>query len=636
MGLFSSWGNMLSPAPTQDTSAPTVNPLLNYNDNVAQQKIDRSKAIAAALQKQALEKQGAGTFFKSGDFTGYAGGPTLGSALMQGLSGLAAHAAGDRTSEAIQKQGQDQIDAMSLRLGIMDGRLDKDGNPVTTPEMVKQADDKLFPPSDEVSVGGANPQGSVQQSDLALPPTGAGAGRGSISPDAKKRAAELLALPAEPVVGAGGGRGGQGGPTAEQANPGGVDAGYLPGEGVMAHVVRNAKKIGALLNGEVFGTNVQPAQVDTRPDQQVITGSPVQTGGATGSWAPTPPQAPVQNRPMPTAVQMQAPMPNPTAPVVPVAQPAPQPVAAPVAKDGGPMFQAATNAPQQAPQQSTAQTLDNLARLALTGPQGQAIASAVQAQMFANKNGRYKTEVHSDPINGGFVLVNTDTVTGDTKIQQLGNGGNTKIVGETTDAQGNRFNRHADGSVTPMMNGNQPLQDHTVTEKRNAIQSEAEVAKSQLDDVGKTLDELTGINPSTGKPIIDAAAGPSGALSNWISGKTGIHTNSGEVNTKLDGVQSKLRMAGMAMFKAAGAGSSSFNSDAEGAALEHMLGSLDVGKLGTEGFIRKANEIKMWIADRTAQIEKTRDLKLGNAPQMRTPGAAPVKLNLNQFRTGGQ
>lgn len=501
MGLFSSWGNMLSPAPQTDT--PVQNPLLNYNDSVAQAKLDRSRAIASALQKQALEKQQQGQFFKSGDFTGYAGGATLGSALMQGLAGLASNEVSNRADQQQKQQGQDQIAAMALRQGIMNGQLDQDG----LKPGAQQLPTDLQSPSDvnlpDVSNIPARPEPAPTATAGTPPPPP------TLSPQAVK-AAKLLS--------AGSGRGGQGGPTAAELQT--EDAnGYLPNEGVLDRAGRRLKSAARLISG-ADNNGAGPGNVLPQDPQAALAsllpnagGMPMMRPNLQGAQ-PAPVQQPAP-APMPQAVQQPA-MPNINA--APQPAPAPQPQPAPVDP---------TMAHMQVPQQQLDERTQNLFRLAQTGPQGQQLATAELNQLYGNKNGRFSTTVHADPVNGGFIQVVTDTATGRTNSEPLATGKGTKgAFTETTAADGTRMKVYKNGSPSePVLDANgAPVKDASVIKanddqklKTGAAVVANQSARSAIDSSLARLDRIEQLYKET-------ETGPvAGSLPNWTAKRQELH-----------------------------------------------------------------------------------------------------------------
>jgi hypothetical protein len=114
-------------------------------------------------------------------------------------------------------------------------------------------------------------------------------------------------------------------------------------------------------------------------------------------------------------------------------------------------------------QPTQAEQIAQLQAIARTGPMGQQMATAQMNAMFGSKNGRFKTTVMADPVNGGFIQVTEDSATGATQHQRIGGGGEKLVVGETTDEHGNRLNKHKDGSTSPMLDANgKPVVDSSV------------------------------------------------------------------------------------------------------------------------------------------------------------------------------
>ncbi len=88
MGIFSNWStdiaNNAVPTITNPNSGTNTNP---FDYNVYAGKVARLQALSKLLAQNS-QTPTQGTFFNSGDFTGYAGGATPWTALAQGLSGI--------------------------------------------------------------------------------------------------------------------------------------------------------------------------------------------------------------------------------------------------------------------------------------------------------------------------------------------------------------------------------------------------------------------------------------------------------------------------------------------------------------------------------------------------------------------
>lgn len=287
---------------------------------------------------------------------------------------------------------------------------------------------------------------------------------------------------------------------------------------------------------------------------------------------------------------------------------------------------------------SQAELIARLSKLAQTGPMGARVAEAQMNQMFSSKNGRFTTTVHADPVNGGFVQVTTDTQTGKSSVDPINaNGsGRPKIIGETTGATGERLNRHADGSTSPMVDGaGKPVRDPNVVEKLGKLGADADAAIRIGEDLKQSLNKLTSIDPKTGKPVIDATSGLGGQLSLAYNTITRDPTKASQAQAEVDGLKSKVFLYGMAKIKSAGGGAGAANSDAEGKRLETALGNLDIGRLGTAGFISAANEIIAGIDARAAQIDAQAGSQ-GAPLTTRTPGSAPSPMSYDAFKSGAR
>lgn len=355
------------------------------------------------------------------------------------------------------------------------------------------------------------------------------------------------------------------------------------------------------------------------------------SGGATGSWGEP---AAAQTAPAAPQIALAAP---------PQQQPAPTPAQAPAAAAQAPAsaagyMPAIPSTPDMVIEvpPSQAEMVSRLAALAQTGPVGAQMATAQMNSLFASKNGRFNTSVHADPVNGGFIQVVTDTQTGRTQINPIAAAGAGEKVLETKDtpagimertAKGWRLARDGEGNVV----GGKEAQDTREKQAKTGAELDAQIQAGE--DLKKSLNALTRIDPKTGKPAIDAASGLGGRLSLLYNTITRDPTRASQAQAEIDGLKSKLFNYGMAKIKAAGGGAGAANSDVEGKRIEANLGNLDIGVLGTEGFIRKANEIIADIDSRAELIDRMAAHQ-GATLQTRQPGSAPVRFNYEAFKAG--
>lgn len=607
--------------------------------------IKRRRAAADYLLKTGQGLGGQGQFIKSGDFTGFVGGSTPITALAQGLLGYLSAEENKGASDDQKKLDADSIEALRVQLAKLDEQPNTPGAAPAGSAAAMPSQPTVTAQS-EASAAYTTP---VQPSSLtatALPPVGdvakpslaAKALMGDkAAPPSKEPAATAAPAPLTPK---------------QKFED---EYGYLPGEGILDRASRRLLEGGKAMakflnlgapdargmptNGSIpsAAPAPMPSQVDPAAPAAPLPG-PTPAPAAKPTWASTATQT--------TAPRFSPSLTTPAAPQIspvaganaqPAPMPTPMPAAAAAQAPAQPMLATANPAP------SMDDRITKLIALSRTGPEGAQIAQAQMNAMFASKNGRYSSTVHADPVNGGFVQVVTDTATGRTQAVPLGaasSGGRGKIIGETTDGQGNRYNRYADGSVSPMSVNGQPLRDPNVVDKQGAAAAEADAAKQMGDALKASLNRLTDIDPKTGKPMIDSTAGLSGAAAQTWTNLTKQPTEASRAQSYVEGLKSQIFAYGMARLKAAGGGAGAANSDAEGKRLEMALGNLDVNKLGTEGFIGRANEIIQEIEDNAQRIDERFGFRVGQAqPQgqaLRQPGAAPQPLSYEAFKAGGR
>ena len=202
-----------------------------------------------------------------------------------------------------------------------------------------------------------------------------------------------------------------------------------------------------------------------------------------GQAVPPPQAAP----PMP-APQAQAPaMPAPPAPAAPPAAQQPQMNPNIVAQNDADPY-------SKAPDQAT--MVARLAALAKTGPEGAAIAQAQMNQMFASKNGRFSTTVHSDPVNGGFVQVTTDTQTGQSQVKPIeAGGGREKVLESKISQDGKLIERTSKGWRPAQMQGGGGVMTNE-GQGQEAKQADAKLAdQTKITDMKSARDNLMQLVP---------------------------------------------------------------------------------------------------------------------------------------------
>jgi hypothetical protein len=431
-----------------------------FNYDVEAQKLARQRQAAQALQALGAQSN-QGQFIKSGDFTGFAGGNTVGSSLARVLAGVLGVNANNEADDKQKQLTQDSQDALAW---AMDPKNSPAGQRAAAEQMQKEADAELQREANRTLQGGeridpnADQSPDVQTFAVDTPSTTiiplakaaakalgskTGGGAGAAMP-----AANVPTGPAQTVTGgpqsfgSGSGLSRKLGPSTNL--PTGASGGLSPDDIAMA-----AKLFGG---GSPSPTPAPAGNV--RGTSQNVT-------SATGP-APSAPTVP----PMPQ--QSQAPMPQPQPQMA--APQGPQPQMAqqdePAAPNGDPrsmIDQAVANA-----QPTQADQIAQLQAIARTGPMGQQMATAQMNAMFGSKVGRYKTTVMADPVNGGFIQVTEDSATGATQHQRIGGGGEKLVTGQTTDEHGNRLNVHKDGSTSAMLDGSgKPVVDSSVVARND-------------------------------------------------------------------------------------------------------------------------------------------------------------------------
>lgn len=353
--------------------------------------------------------------------------------------------------------------------------------------------------------------------------------------------------------------------------------------------------------------------------------------------SPTPAQIPADlasqgQPPAPPGTQFFPPQPVPpqTAP-----QPAPTPFTLPPEQGGG-----SADPYSRAPTQQ--ELIARLGALSNTGQLGNAVGSRLMDNMVGGKGNEWETIPSKDPTTGditGAIQVNKHT--GETRqltvpgMRDAGRRG--KPIGQV-DTPSGLYNRFADGSQAPALDQNgqhlMGVEAQKTKDKRDAESVSLNQTLSAGDELKTRLRQLTSPDPQTGKAPIDAAAGFTGKLAGALS-HIGVSTDASRTSADIDSLKSQMWMYGIARLKQAGGGVSSANSDAEGARLENALASLDISRLGTEGFIRAANNIMSQIDQSAAMVEaqaRQQGTTVQTSGGRRQPGTRSGQLSYGMFQ----
>jgi hypothetical protein len=483
-----------------------------FNYDVETQKLARQRQAAQALQALAAQSN-QGQFVKSGDFTGFAGGNTVGSTLARVLAGVLGVNA---NSEADDKQKQLTQDSQDALTWAMDPKNSPAGQRAAAAQAKSESDAELQREASRTIQGGkridpnADQSPDVQTFAVATPTTttiplaqaaakALGSMQGVAPSSAAMPVANVSIAPSQAVTGgpqsfgSGSGVSGKLGPPTNL--PTGASGGLSPSD-----IATAAKLFG--------GGSPSPAPAPTGNAPGTSQNVTDATGPATS--APAMPPMPQQSQaPMPQS-QMAPP-------------PAPQPQMAqqqePTASNGDSrsmIDQAVANA-----QPTQADQIAQLQAIARTGPMGQQMATAQMNAMFGSKVGRYKTTVMADPVNGGFIQVTEDSATGATQHQRIGGGGDKIVTGQTTDEHGNRLNVHKDGSTSAMVDANgKPVVDSSVIARNDeqtakigaAVQSNAN-ALAAIDTALARNKRIEELYDSTETGVV------AGHLPNWTPGR---------------------------------------------------------------------------------------------------------------------
>jgi hypothetical protein len=422
-----------------------------FNYDVEAQKLARQRQAAQALQALGAQSN-QGQFIKSGDFTGFAGGNSVGSTLARILAGALSVKANDAADDKQKQLTQDSQDALAW---AMDPKNSPAGQRAAAEQTQREADAELQREANRTPQGGERIDPNADQS-LDVQTFAVDTPTTTIIPLAKAAAKALgsktgSAQPSAvaPAVSAPIG--------ASQAVTGGPQS-FGSGSGL-------SRKLGPSTNlptGASGGLN--PDDIATAA-KLFGGGSPAPTPAPVGNVRSTSQNVTGATTPVPsapTAPSMpqlsQAPMPQPQPQMTQQQEPT-----SPIGDPRSMIDQAVANA-----QPTQANQIAQLQAIARTGPMGQQMATAQMNAMFGSKNGRYKTTVMADPVNGGFIQVTEDSATGATQHQRIGAGGEKLVTGQTTDEHGYRLNVHKDGSTSPMLDGSgKPVVDSSVVARND-------------------------------------------------------------------------------------------------------------------------------------------------------------------------
>lgn len=481
-------------------------------------KVKRRRAIADLLRNQATQPR-QGQFIRSGDFTGYAGGNTGLSALTQGLIALMANGAGN---DADKMQGDlDRTSSQKLaeRLASLNDKVDvpynaaRDSQAANTiaggeqvPATIEDSGAQTIPLPDRGQVT-ATPLPS--QATPSAAPSGASRLAAAITGKSKAPAPApgLGALLREPQSQQ------QIGERLDLARAAHRDAlqslqtwgsiqrskdpqGFEQAKSYEARTRASLQALEAKWQG-----SLSPDQLAGKTDIPAPRSADTRTA-LTGMLSAAAPQATPQPAPQMPQNAPQAPMAPPAMPQQPQpvqAQPAPPMAPQQAAGQMPAPAQAATNPIAQAnPGQrdpTQAEMLTRYQQLAQTGPDGARLADAMMQSALSSKNGRFKTEVHADPVNGGFIQVVTDSQTGQTAFRPLASGSEGGKVLETKEGpDGRLLERTSQGWREATMNG-KPVTTAAGEKANDEREAKRVDAFKSLNDMKSQRDRMTELVP---------------------------------------------------------------------------------------------------------------------------------------------
>lgn len=370
------------PTPPSDPST--------FNYDTASQKVQRQRQAAQALQQLAMTSN-QGQIIKGGDFTGFAGGNTIGSTLTRVLAAALGTNANESADENQSRLSTDSQDALSY---AMDPKNTPAGKRAAAAAALAQ--NNTVQGGDQVNPNGSNsnnPDARVETFPVDAPPS-------TVSPLAQAAAQSFAPAPRPALQG-------QPMPSVPRPIP------SAPPVPAQPQSVPNLGSRQSVMGGpQSFGTGglsrVLGPQINTSPGpaasgsmspsdiafaSKMFSGAP-QAAAVPPRTAPAVAGAPAQMHPAPmsspTPPQGQAPLPQPQAPMqAPQSPPAPMPQQAAM-----PMQQPMPQAPQ-APkpddaQPTQAEQLAQWQAMSRTGPMGQQLASAMMNSQFSREWGEIK------------------------------------------------------------------------------------------------------------------------------------------------------------------------------------------------------------------------------------------------------
>lgn len=309
----------------------------NFNFDAEQDKIKRKRALAAQLQQQSAQSP-KGEFFRSGDFTGYAGGATKGAVLAQLAQAALAAYAGQSADADQAKLSQDSLAALQAN---MDNKpWEQRLNEPKLPDAPALAESGMSPPvSADVQASPVREQPPSTARPLSTNPDGS-----PVRPGLGAAVAGPGSVPAA------------GGPAAFIGN-GDFKALSTPKSNLTPDMVKAASaRLGEKLSaGDISALS--------------LLGSPTSKPATAPVPAAAPGPLPTQPRTALPPVNAGEPSALPSA--MPVAQPPAQPAPQPAAQ------------PPAAQSPTMAQQMAYLQRIANSGPMGQQAAQLIQQQMMA-------------------------------------------------------------------------------------------------------------------------------------------------------------------------------------------------------------------------------------------------------------
>lgn len=210
--------------------------------------------------------------------------------------------------------------------------------------------------------------------------------------------------------------------------------------------------------------------------------------------------------------------------------------------------------PQQVPQQAFADQLKQLQAISRTGPLGSQLAATQLNQIFGDKNGRYK----ADPIKNGdgdiTGVLRTDTRTGQTEVLDYSNKGTGGVSRSDERAQRLQIDQR----------DSQRKDDQFYNDTTGKLQ-EVREAKAQVDtSLGLLDDTLASVSRYN--------AG--GGIVSQVYGSIAKAAGDDQANA----LDAQLKTIGALNLKSLFGGNPS---DAEGRALQSVVGSLQAGKVPT-------------------------------------------------------